>query len=157
MNNTIEMNGMLWVVGRECWRAEKWGSTTSRSPTTTGSTRASATRLVLEVGVKNRILCRETLREKFRRNHPHLSRDAWTGRLDLARALNSGGSHSILAITISNYKYIHITAKVGSSCSTTIVLMVVLISTLVLPLVQPNTLPKLFWTRSSQMWSNHQD
>ena len=21
MNNTIEMNGMLWVVGRECWRA----------------------------------------------------------------------------------------------------------------------------------------
>ena len=76
----------------------------SRSPTTTGLTRASATRLVLEVGVKNRILCREALREKFRRNHPHLSRDAWTGRLDLARALNSGGSHSILAITISNYK-----------------------------------------------------
>ena len=55
MNNTIEMNGMLWVVGRECWRAEKWGI----PPSTRGSTRARATRLVLaEVGMKNQILCR---------------------------------------------------------------------------------------------------
>ena len=52
MNNTIEMNGMLWAGNAG---EEKNGA---QPPSTRGSTRARAMRLVLaEVGMKNQILC----------------------------------------------------------------------------------------------------